>query len=379
MQKVRARIHLGNIRHNAERFSALTKKPLCAVVKANAYGHGAEETVNALSGVADCFAVALIEEGLAIRAAACGKEVLVFTPPTTEEEVYALAVNGFSASIADLTSANLVCQFCEKHRLPLRVHIKVNTGMNRYGISGVAVGKVCKLLQATPLVQVRGVYSHLRACNTAIAEDQRALFLKALTICKRYFPSFVAHLGGTYGATLGDRYAFDMLRVGIGLYGYLPFKDERIASLLGLKKGMTVYAKTIGARKIGFGGAGYGEAEIEKGARIVVSRFGYADGFLRRQENGVDGWQKNANNLCMDASIRKSSIHKGGWLPILTDAEETAKRTGTIAYEVLCAATRRAEFIYDYDEIALCGRKSPSSKRKKENFTGIYEEMPRGK
>ena len=145
MQKVIAKIHLGNIRSNAECFSALTKTRLCAVVKANAYGHGAEEVVNALSGVADFFAVALIEEGLSIRSVSCGKQILVFTPPTDEEEAYALAVNGFVASVPDLWTARLLVRVCQKYRLPLHVHLKVNTGMNRYGMNGSMLGKVCKL------------------------------------------------------------------------------------------------------------------------------------------------------------------------------------------------------------------------------------------
>ncbi|MBQ2702031.1 MAG: alanine racemase, partial [Clostridia bacterium] len=79
MQKVRAKIHLRSIRSNAESFRKLSGTKLCAVVKANAYGHGAEEVVNALNGIADSFAVALIEEGIGIRVAAAGKEILVFT------------------------------------------------------------------------------------------------------------------------------------------------------------------------------------------------------------------------------------------------------------------------------------------------------------
>ena len=93
MQKVRAEINLQHIRHNAEAFSRLTKTKLCAVVKANAYGHGAEAVTAALCGIADSFVVALIEEGLAIRVAACGKDILVLTPPTAEDEVYTLAWN----------------------------------------------------------------------------------------------------------------------------------------------------------------------------------------------------------------------------------------------------------------------------------------------
>ena len=203
MQKVRAKIYLKHIRHNAECFSALTGKRLCAVVKANAYGHGAEEVVNALSGVADCFAVALIEEGIAIRAATCGKDILVFTPPTEEEEAYVLAVNGFVASVPDLRTAKLLSSVCKKYRLPLKAHLKVNTGMNRYGMNPSMLGKVCKLLQGDPFVRVTGIYSHLCECSLVRAEKQLDLFLRMERICKRYFPAVISHLGATYGAMLG--------------------------------------------------------------------------------------------------------------------------------------------------------------------------------
>ena len=378
MQKVIAKIHLGNIRSNAECFSALTKTRLCAVVKANAYGHGAEEVVNALSGVADFFAVALIEEGLSIRSVSCGKQILVFTPPTDEEEAYALAANGFVASVPDLWTAKLLVRVCQKYRLPLKVHLKVNTGMNRYGMNGSMLGKVCKLLKDDPFIKVTGIYSHLYGTTLDEAAKQRVLFLRMQTICKRYFPGVIAHLGATYGAILGERYAFDMVRIGIGLYGYLPFKDEKIARKLALKKGMTVYAKAISSRKYAFGGAGYGKAEVKKGETLSLFRFGYADGFLRARHNGVDGFEKNANELCMDASIQKRSAYRGSWSPILTDADKIAKRTGTISYEVLCAATRRAEFVYDDEETALCGKRGANDKGKEGGASGIREETPRG-
>ena len=151
MQKVIAKIHLGNIRRNAEKFIQCTKKPICAVVKANAYGHGAEEVVNALEGVADCFAVALIDEAVAIRTSACGKDILIFTPPLTETEVLAIAENAFVATIPDLWTAKLIVGVCKKWRLPIKAHLKINTGMNRYGMDIATLGKVCKLLQGNPL------------------------------------------------------------------------------------------------------------------------------------------------------------------------------------------------------------------------------------
>ena len=117
MQKIIAEIHLGNVRRNAEYFKRVTGAKLCAVVKANAYGHGAEEITLALSSVADCFAVALVDEGVAIRTAACGKDVLVFSPPLTEEEGYQILANGFIATVPDLWTAKLICRVCEKYCL----------------------------------------------------------------------------------------------------------------------------------------------------------------------------------------------------------------------------------------------------------------------
>jgi len=372
---------LGNIRNNAKEFLALTKGRLCAVVKANAYGHGAEAVVTALGDVVDCFAVAIIEEALAIRAAACGKEILVLTPPIDEEEAYFLAVNGFTASVGDLRTANLLARVCETYRLPLNVHLKVNTGMNRYGMNAQTLGKVCKFLQCNPYVRVRGIYSHLCECSLARAEKQRALFMRMLSIGKRYFSDFIAHLGGTYAALLGEKYTFDMCRIGLGLYGYLPCAatlKTGVTVVPTLQKGMTVYAKAVTKRKMSGGSLGYG-AEVQTKGFVTVCRYGYADGILRRQNNGVDGWKMQANTLCMDACIRMGEISRGQWFPILTDAEKTAAMTETIPYEVLCAATRRAEFLYDNDKITVCGsgRNTEITKRKESDASLAYEEKTR--
>ncbi len=353
MQKVRAEIRLNNVKNNAKRFRERTGVKLCAVVKANAYGHGAEEIVNALSSVADCFAVALIEEAICIRTVALTKDVLVFTPPLTEEDCYALAANGFIATVSDLWTAKLLHRVCAKYRLSVKAHLKVNTGMNRYGMNISSLGKVSRFLQRSPWVQVAGIYSHLYTTDFQTSEMQRLRFCQACEVCRRYFPDVTAHLSATYGSLLGEKFAFDMTRVGLGLYGYLPALSENSGVLAepALEKAMTVYAAAVVNRKPANGGLGYGlqcKAE-DLGAKkeVCVCRFGYADGVLRKRENGVENWEKNLNDMCMDACIRQGYMRRGERFPILTDAEQTAKLTGTIAYEVLCAATARAEFVYE--------------------------------
>lgn len=328
----------------------LTGAPLCAVVKANAYGHGGEEVVNALSGVAEAFAVAMIDEGVQIRGAACGKEILVLTPPITLEEVLRGGWNGLSLTVADLTTAKLIDEVSRNRRLYVNVHLKVNTGMNRYGMGLSALGKTCKRLQTNPFVKVVGIYSHLYGTSLQTAERQRAEFERAVAICKRYFPSVRAHLSATYGALLGKKFAFDGVRIGLGLYGYLPDGvADGAAAMPALEKGMTVLATAATSRKYVYGGAGYGENPFdgELPQTLTVCRYGYADGFLRRRDNGLSGAETQVNNLCMDACIQSGRIPRGKRIPIMTDAAAVAKATGTIPYEVLCAATRRAEMVYD--------------------------------
>ena len=341
MQKIIAEIHLGNIRQNAKLFKEISGARLCAVVKADAYGHGAEEVAFSLADIADCFAVALVDEGLAIRHASCGKDILVFSSPITEAECYAIAVNGFIATIPDLQTAKLLSRVCKKYALTVRAHLKVNTGMNRYGMDLSELKTVCEFLAKNPFVQVEGIYSHLYDTDEKTASGQRAFFTRAIAECKRHFSSFIAHLSATYGATLGQSYAFDMVRVGLGLYGYSPVKTD-----LPLRKAMQVKAQVACNRRYTFGGVGYGKAVAEEGENIFLLRGGYADGFLRTKENGTDGAEQNANNLCMDSCLRKGDKQRGEWVYLLTDAEKTAAATGTIPYEVLCAATRRAERIY---------------------------------
>lgn len=348
MRKIKAYIHLKSITENARAFKALTGKKLCAVVKADAYGHGAEEVTFALSGIADCFAVALLSEAKAIKTSACGKDILILCPPLSLAEAVAAVQNGFICTVTGMATARLVAQASEACNLPARVHLKINTGMNRYGMGESELGSVCVFLQTKALVRVEGAYSHLRDPLGDSANAQREGFLKSERVFARYFPKITRHLSATAGALLGERFHFDMVRIGLGLYGYLPDGAKRN---LPLKKGMTVYAAVAESRKYVYGGAGYGgDLEwTEKPEYLSVLRLGYGDGFLRKRENGAVGWERNLNNLCMDACIRSGKGRRGEEIPVLTDANETAKIAGTIAYEVLCAATRRAEKIYVYD------------------------------
>ena len=131
------------IEDNARTLKRISGTKLCAVVKADAYGHGAEAVTNVLSGVADMFAVALTDEGISIRTAACGKEILVLTPPTDKETARCIADNGFIASVPDFFTARLLSETAEECGRPIKAHLQTNTGMNRYGMNLSMLGRVC--------------------------------------------------------------------------------------------------------------------------------------------------------------------------------------------------------------------------------------------
>ena len=131
------------------------------------------------------FAVALTDEGISIRTAACGKEILVLTPPTDKETARCIADNGFIASVPDFFTARLLSETAEECGRPIKAHLQTNTGMNRYGMNLSMLGRVCKFLAERKTVEVGGMYSHLYDHSRAECERQRGLFLKMQSVFRR--------------------------------------------------------------------------------------------------------------------------------------------------------------------------------------------------
>ncbi|MDD6994617.1 MAG: alanine racemase [Candidatus Borkfalkiaceae bacterium] len=364
MQKTIAEISLRTIENNALFFKRRTGVKLCAVVKDDAYGHGAAEVAEALSGIADCFAVANADEAATLRATT-GKDILVLTPPATEEEAIEIVLRGCILSVNGPSSACAAAaagKFARKFgAAKARVHLKANTGMNRYGCRGAAFTRTCEILKNANDVSVEGVFSHL-ACaeDLAFARRQREEFINLCGMAERYFPGLIRHLSATAGACLSGEFYFDMVRIGIGLYGYPPLETIRrntengvYGASDGLKNGgfsavkpaMKVYARAVQNNIYRFGRIGYGCLSGTDGEKLHVINAGYGNGFFRKVSNGMSGGD-NAATPCMDASIRYGAVPRGRRVCVMKNAEETARAAGTIAYEVLCMAGKNAERVY---------------------------------
>lgn len=323
MQKTLSVVNLRAIRANALIIRNLigTRK-FFAVVKADAYGHGAEEVARCIEDVADGFCVAIVDEGVALRVAGIDKPILVFTPPLDKSDVERSTFYGLTVTVNSVETARL-CGGC-------RCHIKVNTGMNRLGCS---VSELPELLDELSPELIDGVYSHLFApANAAACRGQLTLFEVAEQLVRARNADICAHIAASGGILRGGEYLKDGVRCGILLYGYSPVGFGSGEFTPALK----VYAKRTQITKFIGGGVGYNRAD--KNYKTLLSyRLGYADGFSRTVPLGE-------KTLCMDAFIK----HGGDeWECVMKDADEYAKRCGTISYEVLTSVTRRSEIVYE--------------------------------
>ena len=330
MQPCRAVIRLDAIRGNAALLRAKAAgAKLCAVVKADAYGHGGAMVCQALTGVADCFAVALVEEGVRLRLAGISADILVLVPPLSIEEAVRAALYGLTVSVGDGQDIALVSRALAGRGLTVRVHLQVNTGMNRFGFEEAPFAALCGE-GLPPCMRAEGVYSHFYAPHdAAVTREQFFRFCAFRARAEQAFGRLTAHIAATGGVLAAEGYCLYLVRPGIGLYGYAPQGFARG----GLRPAMRVYAQVAANRIYHGGGMGY-RMRRPRGDALAVVRCGYADGFFRRCR------------LCMDAAVEESPRKKYERVCVLSDADECARACGTISYEVLVRAAARAERVY---------------------------------
>ncbi|MDE6504734.1 MAG: alanine racemase [Clostridia bacterium] len=323
MQKTLSVIDLRAIRNNAVNIvNGLGGRKFFAVVKADAYGHGAEEVARYIEDLADCFCVAIIDEAAALRVAGVQKPILVFTPPLDKSDVERARFYNLTLTVNSVQTAKLAGG--------LDCHIKINTGMNRAGCN---ISELPAVLNALAPTQIKGVYSHMYAPeNVAASVKQLALFSRAEELAKAKNSNICAHLSASGGFLRGGNFLKDGARCGILLYGYAPagFSPK------GYKPALKVYARRTQETRFIGGGVGYNHAD-KNYKNLCVYRLGYADGFFRSVPLGE-------KTLCMDAFIKNGGKELEC---IMSNAEEYARRCNTISYEVLTSVTRRSERIYE--------------------------------
>lgn len=330
----RAVIDLSLLRENAiqikSRLSAGVK--FCAVVKADAYGHGGCEVSNALYDIVDCYAVAIVEEGVALRLAGIDKEILVLIPVGVEDLERAVRYS-FTLTVTSERDIKRIYAECRRQNKKVKVHIKYNTDMNRQGVDGLESLRRILGSASSRGIEVSGIYTHFaRPDNRKALKKAYDKFLLALSLAKSYNNKIIGHASSSGGFLQGVE--LDMVRIGILLYGYKPFKSD-----FPVKPIMKVIAPVIKRRMLGFGKrALYGGKRTAIRRGISLIRFGYADGLPRTEVKG------QFNNRCMDITAITSAT--GDFVVVMDDADALAKKYRTISYEILTKVCLRAEKIY---------------------------------
>lgn len=315
-----------------------SRTKLCAVVKADGYGHGAVKIANALYGICDSFAVALPEEGIELRLGGIDKEILVLARPQGED-IARSVYYGLTLTAARAEDVLLAEREGAKQHSAVRAHIKYNTGMNRLGADTQAeLLNLIRLARGSGHVKITGLYSHYAAPEApALRAAQTERFTRAVEAARAEAGEITAHISASGGFLAGEY--FDMVRIGILLYGYSPFETDKIK----VRPAMKIYAPVIAERRLKAGeSAMYGNFPALRETDIRIIRYGYADGLPRKRAAG------QFNNRCMDVTAVISDKNGGKYYPVLTDAAALARSYGTISYEILTKAALRAEKIYRY-------------------------------
>jgi alanine racemase len=357
MERTWATVDLDALARNAGTLRALVPETtlLMAVVKADAYGHGMIPVARAaLATGAGWLGVATPEEAVALRATRLEAPVLVLGP-VSDSWMGPLAAARCSVSIVNREGLAAVTRYRDEP--PVRIHLKVDTGMTRLGVDLSEVDDVLRAIGASRAV-VEGIFTHL-ACaddpDPAMTRAQLAAFARAVGAARRRYPGILVHAAASAGVLAYPESAFDLVRAGIALYGIAPAPHLRAD----LRPVMSVTSRVVRVQRVSHGtpvsyGATYRSEEATSIATVPV---GYGDGYPRALSNTgvmvIDGYRvRVAGRVCMDYTmldVGQRRVREGDTVTVFGSglpADEVARAAGTISYELLCRVGGRVPRIF---------------------------------
>ena len=356
----RLELDLSGCRDNYKYFRGLLKPQtkMLVLVKANAYGHGAVEFAKMMTEAgADYLAVAYPVEGMELREAGIHKPILVLTAGT--DFFNEIIDNNLEPSIPNTSALDILCKTLEERDIRnFPIHIKLDTGMHRLGFMTSELAELEDYLSKTDRVRVKSIFSHLAASDEPENDDftlgQIKLFQQnagALSDSLGYKPMW--HILNSAGIERFPQYQFDMVRLGIGIYGISALPGVKLAPVASLKCKIL----QIKHLKPEDGTVGYGRhGKIAAGGTVTATiPVGYADGIDRLLGCGRASFLLNGKrvptigNICMDMcmlDITGVEAKVGDTVTIFgkePTISELAAILGTIPYEILTSVPRRIE------------------------------------
>ena len=337
---------------------------IIAVVKANAYGHGAAEVALALEDAgAAMLACADIEEGIVLREAGVRAPILVFGALSISD-LDGLFTHQLTPTISTPGAARAVQAAAARHRTRLGCHLKIDTGMNRLGFRHDNLRLTLPELIASANLSIDAVYTHFATADNpenAAFGEQRERFEKAMPVLAELgLSSFRKHAANSAALLRDERVWYDFVRPGLLLYGIVP---PPLASTLPLRPALSLHSRIVAVKGVRPGeGSGYGlKAPFNAPATIAIVPAGYADGLdLRLAGRGhmlVRGRRAPiVGSVCMDMSmidVTGMDVAPGDEVVIVGNQQdeaigmrEMAATIGTIPYELLCRVGSRIQRMY---------------------------------
>lgn len=360
-------VDLDAISHNLSTLRSLLPPSvaICAVVKADAYGHGAVPVSKELEAQkVDAFGVATIEEGLELRRAGIQRPIMVLGYGFSGIE--AAQEHGLAPVIYSPGTARRISEAVRQMKKPLSVHLKLDTGMGRLGLLEDQWAFALEELLGNPWIRLEGIATHLSSAESDpdFTRAQLHRFEEALEKVRRVcgVGQQRIHVANSAGSLNHPESLYDMVRLGLLLYGAYPepgLKDKVLVRPAMTFKTQVLYVKSLPAGSP----VSYGQTyHTKRASRIATVAAGYADGYRRDLSNR--GWvlirgcrAPVVGNVTMDLTMVDVTdvpgVSEGDEVTLFGPAggsclpvEELAEEIGTISYELLCAVSRRVPRVY---------------------------------
>lgn len=364
-----AAVDLDAIRHNVRQFRRHLPDSvrLMAVVKADAYGHGAVPVARAaLAAGADCLAVAFLDEALELRAGGISAPILVlgYTPPRAVEEA---VKNDVTLTVYSEEVVEALGRQAAREGRDVDVHVKVETGMGRLGLLEEEFPSFLRRFIRFPHLRIKGVFTHFACADESDKgythfQHQRLLwFVDRLRETGMDVP--LVHCSNSAAAIDLPEYAHALVRLGISMYGYYP-SEEVNREVVQLKPALTLKTRIVRLKRPPEGtGISYGKTVTVDGSRwIATIPVGYADGLNRHLSNRGSALVRGrrvpiVGRICMDqamldvteampVSVGDEVVLYGRQGDEMISVDEVARLLDTITYEVTCAVGWRVPRVY---------------------------------
>ena len=355
-------INLDAITHNLNIYRKRLKPEtkLLIMVKALAYGSGGTEVANLLQfHKVDYLGVAYVDEAVQLRKSGITVPIMVINP--SEEDLPNLVNFNIEPEIYSFSQLSNFSDFYLKKGIELKGHFTVNTGMNRLGFNPEDLDTLIGRLKNLPHIKVQSLYTHLAAADEAEHKDFSLQQLKSFEayaekVEKALGITTIKHALNSAGIVAYPAYQFDMVRLGIGLYGIEPSGNlqHELKSISTLKTVISQIRNVKKGETVGYGRKG----KVNKNMRVATIAIGYADGYSRIFSGGNGEVMLNGQlakvigNVCMDMTmidISNIEAEEGDTVIIFGEnptISDLAKKAKTIPYEILTNVSDRVKRIY---------------------------------